>query len=138
MVKESLYIIGILTSLGCASYIDLGGGRYLKTESTQDPVMWGVSNSHSVAYDCKGTQREGYNYEKLDFSDCHQATEIKHASAPGYGTAIANAVISGLTLGFAAHFFDGGGGDASASASSSSSSSAVSSSTVINKGSKGH
>ena len=123
-----------VTLLGCSSYIPLGNDRYLKTESTQDPVMWGVSNSDSIAWDCKGTQRPDYNYEKLDFSDCKQAADIKHTSAPGYGTSIANAVISGLTLGFVAHFFDGGGGDASASASSS----AASSSTVINRGGRGH
>ncbi len=133
MTRTVICLLGLLSCVGCASYVDLGGGRYLKTESTQDPVMWGVSNSHSVAYDCKGTQREGYNYEKLDFSDCHQATEIRHASAPGYGTAIVNAIISGLTLGLVAHFIDGGG-DASASASSASS--ATSSATSINGGKK--
>lgn len=132
-MKWVVWVLPVML-MGCAGYIPLGNDRYLKTESTQDPAMWGVSNSDSIAWDCKGTQREGYNYEKLDFSDCKQVTEIKHTFAPGYGTAVVNALLSAVTFGFAAHFFDGGGGDASASASSS----AVSSSTVINKGGRGH
>lgn len=110
--------------VGCASSIDLGGGRYLVTKSTQEPVMFGVSNSHSMAQDCKGTQREGYQYEKLDFSDCI-TVRIDHGYAPGYGTMIVNALVQGLTLGLVANFIGDNGATASASASASATSSAL-------------
>ena len=126
-----IYITAI--SFGCSNYIKLQGDQYLVTESTQDPVMWGVSNSHSLAIQCKGTQREGYNYEKLDFSECKQVTELKHSSAPGYRHAVVNAFLNALTFGLLAGFLSGGGdgGNASASSSSSSNASAASSASSI-------
>lgn len=121
-------------SLGCASYVKLSDDKYLVTQSTQDPVMWGVSNSDSVLTECKGTQREGYNYEKLDFTECKQVAEVKHTSAPGYGSAIVSGLLNALTFGLIAAFWGGGGGDANANASSNSSSNAAASSAVNIKG----
>lgn len=120
-----------LVFVGCAGHVHLGGDRYLVTESTQDPTMFGVSNSHAVAKDCRGTQREGYNYEKLDFSDCLYV-RTDHGYAPGYGTVIVNALINGLTLGLMANYLSGDGASANANASASSSAAATSS--VIMKG----
>lgn len=131
MIRTSLCAVSILALAGCASYVDLGGGRYLRTQSTQDPTMFGVSNSHAMAQDCKGTQREGYLYEKLDFSDC-LTVRTDHGYAPGYGTAIVNALVQGLTLGLVANFVGGDGASASASASSSATSS------VIRNNGRGH
>lgn len=126
------YLVLFFLLTGCASAVSLGGDRYLVTESTQDPTMFGVSNSHSVAKDCKGTQREGYNYEKLDFSDCVWV-RTDHGYAPGYGTSVVNALIQGLTLGLVANFLDGGG-NANASASANSTSSAAATSTTVIRG----
>jgi hypothetical protein len=125
-VTRLLWVLPLLL-VGCASVVPLGNDRYLRTQSTQDPVLFGVSNSHAMAQDCKGTQREGYLYEKLDFSDC-LTVRIDHGSAPGYGTALANALIQGLTLGLVANYI---GGDGGATAS------ATATSTAISKG-KGH
>ena len=131
-MRRLLWALPLLGLVGCASHVDLGGGRYLVTQSTQDPTMFGVSNSHSMAQDCKGTQREGYHYEKLDFSDC-MTVRTDHGYAPGYGTALVNALVQGLTFGLVANFM---GGDGGASASASATSSSVSS--AISKGGKGH
>lgn len=114
-MRRLLWALPLLL-VGCASSVPLGGGRYLVTESTQEPVLFGVSNSHSVAKDCKGTQREGYHYEKLDYSDCITA-RIDHGYAPGYATAIINALVQGLTLGLVANFVGGDGASATANAS---------------------
>ena len=110
----------LLSLAGCTSYVPLGGGRYLRTQSTQEPVMWGVSNSHSMLEDCKGEQRPGYNFEKLEFSDC-VTVRTDYGHAPGYGQAIVNGILQGLTFGLIAVYANGDGGSAAASASATSS-----------------
>lgn len=127
-----LVLVAFLVT-GCASYIPLENGKYLVTKSTQDPVMWGVSNSDSAPFICNGKQKEGYNYENLEFSDCHQYGELKHTSAPGYGTTIVNGMLNALTFGLVAAFW-GSGGDSSASASSNSNASANATGVIVNRG----
>lgn len=125
-----LWLIPLLM-VGCTHYIDYGNGIYERTRSTQDPVAWGVSHSDSVKEVCEGRQVEGYHYEKLEFSNCI-VTERHHGTAPGYGTAIANAFANFATFGLLGWIWGGGGGGAT------SSSSAVQSQSVTVPAASGH
>lgn len=80
-----LLIPTILVLGGCASYMPTSDGRYQRVKSAQEPVAIGVSNSYAMLESCKGTQREGYPYESLDFTECFDLPNTRqHASAPGW------------------------------------------------------
>jgi hypothetical protein len=126
-VTRLLWLLPLLL-VGCASYIDYGNGRYGVVKDAQQPVAVGVSNSFAVLQNCEGRQRDGYHYEKLDFTDCHDTTEPKHASAPGWFPHLFNGLANLAGFGWVA----------STQGGASSSASAVQSQSVTVTGGKGH
>lgn len=125
----TLLLIPSLLLTGCASYMPTSDGRYQLVKSAQEPVMIGVSNSYAMLESCKGTQREGYLYEKLDFTECYDLPNTRqHASAPGWFPSMWNGALNLIGFGWVAT----SQGGVSASASSTATSSATAS------GGKGH
>ena len=82
MVLLAIMAMGVTA---CSTYMPTSDGRYQRVKSTQEPVAFGVSNSYAMLESCKGTQVEGYTYEKLNFTECFDLPNTRqHASAPGF------------------------------------------------------
>ena len=116
-------LLGVLTA--CATYIDLGEGRYGVTRVSEDRSPFGTNAGFSYLENCKGTQAPGYNYQKLTFSECFRVTDVVPIQSQGQGGQIVGGALTGLGFGLGSAF---GGSSATSSrgASSSSSSSAIS------------
>lgn len=123
-MRSFILVLGLVMLTGCASYLDYGHDRYGVIRDAQEPTAIGVSNSYAVLYNCKGTQVEGYFYQKLEFSDCNPVTGLQHASAPGWFPNVFQGMMNLAGFGWVASAQGGNGSSSSSSASSTSSSSA--------------
>ena len=140
MTRTMICLLGLLSCVGCSTYIDLGDGRYGVTKVAEERSPFGTNAGFAFLANCKGTQVEGYNYQKLEFSDCHRITEIAPISSQGQGGQIVGGALTGLGFGLGSAF-GGSTTSSSSSAGANSSSNAFSSSSATSTaigGGKGH
>jgi hypothetical protein len=122
MMKYALILFALLLS-GCATYIDLGDGRYGVTRASEERSPFGTNAGFAYLENCQGIQDPAYFYQKLTFTDCKQATPITPIYSQGVGGQIVGGALTGLGFGLGNAF---GGASNGASSSANATSNAVS------------
>ena len=124
-----------LLATGCSTYIDRGNSRYERTVSTQEISWFGITNSFPEVQNCKGTQKEGYYYENLEWSECNVVRKGNNTHVPGL--AHSALYVLGNVLSFGLLGLLAGGGDTNNNISQSQSQTQVQGQAIIVPG-KGH
>jgi len=133
-----VWMLPIVFLAGCATYMDLGEGRYGVTQVSEQRSPFGTNAGFAMLQNCKGTQEEGYHYQKLTFSDCQPLTGYVPTSSQGQGGQIVGGALTGLGFGLGSAFSGAGGSSSSSSAGGASSSSSSSSVGIVGGGHGGH
>jgi hypothetical protein len=111
-----MWLILVAISLilgGCSSYMDLGNGKYERTISSQDPVMFGVSHSDSRLEHCVGYKDHPQDIS-VQLRDCELISR-HHGTAPGWFPQLLTGLLNFAGMGWIASNV---GGSASANANS--------------------
>ena len=82
-MKVFLGILAVVMLAGCASYSDLGNGRYAKTALSEERSPFGTNSGFAQLQDCKGEKAHWYSF--LVYSDCQPITAWVPVSSQGQG-----------------------------------------------------
>jgi hypothetical protein len=99
---------------GCASYNDIGDGRYDVTRTTEVRSPFGTNMGFAKVENCAGVKPSAV--AALKFSDCHAVTTWTPMSSQGQGGAIAAGAIQGIGIGVAGSLIGNGSASATATA----------------------
>jgi hypothetical protein len=92
--------LAIVFLAGCASYIDLGEGRYGVTRVSEERSPFGTNAGFAYLEDCKGKVNKN-NWGKLEFTDCNLMTAPQLIYSQGQGGQIVQGVLIGVGTGVA-------------------------------------
>lgn len=112
-MKALLGIIAIVMLAGCASYSDLGSGRYAKTALSEERSPFGTNSGFARLENCKG--EKAHWYTAMQYSDCQPINEWQLVSSQGQGGQIAAGALNVVGAGVIASQI-GQGASATASA----------------------
>jgi hypothetical protein len=99
--------------VGCASYVNLDNGKAMRTVVTELRSPFGTNAGFMQLQQCDAKQREGYNYEKLDLTNCQAHSAWIPINSQGQGGQILGGALTGLGFGLGSAF---GGSSTSSSA----------------------
>ena len=92
-----LAILGILVLGGCASYFDLGSGRYAKTALSEARSPFGTNSGFARLESCKG--QKAHWYSSMEYTDCQAMSEWQLVSSQGQGGQVAAGALNAAGLG---------------------------------------
>jgi hypothetical protein len=95
----SIMILAALSIGGCASYADLGNGRYAKTVLSEERSPFGTNGGFVQLQDCKGEKEHWYSFRT--YSDCQPITAWVPVSSQGQGGIIVAGALTGIGIGVA-------------------------------------
>lgn len=128
--------LSLVTLVGCHSAFDLGGGRYVVTQSTEQRSPFGTNMgfARAVMCDAPAIPEDGIMPifpDAKDYRNCQAVTDWMPLGSQGQGGQIVGGALMGIGIGVAGSIAEG----ASASATGGS---ASSSSIAVSGAAKGH
>ena len=97
MKDSCLLILGIVVLGGCASYADLGNGRYAKTGFSEERSPFGTNGGYTRLENCKGDKAHWFS--TLELSECRPLTDWVPVSSQGQGGQVAAGALNAVGLG---------------------------------------
>lgn len=91
-MKTVLGICAVMFLAGCASYADLGGGRYAKTALSEERSPFGTNSGFAQLQDCKGHKAHWYSF--MEYSDCQPINGWQLVSSQGQGGQVAAGLLN--------------------------------------------
>ena len=82
---------------GCASYADLGNGRYAKTALSEERSPFGTNSGFARLENCLGVKEHWYSFRQ--YSDCQAINEWVSVSSQGQGGQVAAGALNAAGLG---------------------------------------
>ena len=86
-MKRVFSVMAVLLLAGCASYSDLGGGRYAKTDLSEIRSPFGTNSGFAKLEDCKGVKEHWYS--PMEYSDCRSIIPWQLVYSQGQGGQVA-------------------------------------------------
>jgi hypothetical protein len=91
-MRAVLGILVVIFLAGCASYADLGDGRYAKTALSEERSPFGTNGGFVQLQDCKGEKAHWYSFRI--YSDCQPITAWVPVSSQGQGGQVAAGLLN--------------------------------------------
>ena len=104
-MKTVLGLLAVMFMAGCASYADLGGGRYAKTALSEERSPFGTNSGFAQLQDCKGEKAHWYSF--MEYSDCQPINGWQLVTSQGQGGIIAAGALTGIGIGVAGALIPG-------------------------------
>ena len=98
-MKTVLSVFAVLFLAGCASYGELGNGRYAKTALSEERSPFGTNSGFARLENCKGHKPHWYSI--TEYSDCQAINEWQLVSSQGQGGQIVAGAMTGIGIGVA-------------------------------------
>jgi hypothetical protein len=112
-MRRLLWALPLLL-VGCATYNDIGNGRYDVTRTTEVRSPFGTNMGFAKVENCAGVRPSAG--ATLEFTDCRDVTTWVPMSSQGQGGTIAAGALQGIGLGVAGALIGNGSASATATA----------------------